>query len=152
MSLLNLTRLLCVDAAPTHAQQASAALRSPVHYGLPAASDTQHSMLQELSAGLLQQASVRRTALKAPAAAAAVRYQRPSWPCQLDARRAQRQILQLLAFRPEWREDGLATRMERWAQRSDVVAWRLDSVRRKRKHKMNKHKHRKRRKAQRHKT
>lgn len=123
-----------LSAAPTHAQQAAAALRRPFQHGLPATCEPQHSMLQQMAAALPELAAVRQTPPRF-----AVRGRQPqSWPCQVDAQRSQRQILQLLAARPAAEDQSLAARLERWAQRSDAVEWRMDSVRRKRKHKMNK--------------
>jgi hypothetical protein len=131
-------------AAPTHAQQATAALCSPVQHGLSASCEAElHGMQQRLSsAAILQQAFIRQPGVKhvaAQSATAAGRRRQSSWPCQLAARRAQQQVLQLLAHRaPLQQEQALAARMERWAQRSGSEDMLMDSVRRKRKHKMNK--------------
>lgn len=131
-------------AAPTHAQQATAALCSTIQHGLSATGEAEnHDICQQpFSAGILQQAFIRQ-----PASSAATAQSTPvaggrrpaSWPCQVAARRAQRQLLQLLAYRPSPQQElALAARMERWAQRSGAEEMHMDSVRRKRKHKMNK--------------
>ena len=144
--LVDLTcQLSLLLAAPTHAQQATAALWSTIQHGMSATGEAQEHcgrLEQPFSAAILQQAFIRQPALSAAAAhsTAAAGGRRPaSWPCQVVARRAQRQVLQLLAHRhPLQQELAMAARMERWAQRSGAEEMHMDSVRRKRKHKMNK--------------
>ncbi len=143
--LVNLTcKFLLLLAAPTHAQQATAALWSTIQHGMFATGQADEHAIPQLpsSAAILQQAFIRQPALGAAAAqlTAAAGGRRPaSWPCQVAARRAQRQVLQLLAHRPPLQQElALAARMERWAQRSGAEEMHMDSVRRKRKHKMNK--------------
>lgn len=131
-------------AAPTHAQQATAALWSTIQHGMSATGEAEeHAIAQQaFPAAILQQAFIRQPASSAAAAqsTAAAGARRPaSWPCQVAARQAQRHVLQLLAHRPSLQQElALAARMERWAQRSGAEEMHMDSVRRKRKHKMNK--------------
>lgn len=141
---MSLTCISLLRAAPTHAQQATAALWSTIQHGISATGEAEEhgSHQQPFSTATLQQASIRQpisTAATAQSKAVAGGRRPASWPCQVAARRAQRQVLQLLAHRPPLQQElALAARMERWAQRSGAEEMHMDSVRRKRKHKMNK--------------
>ncbi len=150
-----------LHAAATDAQHAAQALCSQTSGSLSAQYDRLHGIAQQQDAAAIfaamQQAgspfprwrSGRHAAAAATLpshAAAAVKAASakfaPITASQREAQQALRLARRLAAA--EW--------AEHWEDNSRAIVWRMDSVRRKRKHKMNKHKHRKRRKAQRHKT
>jgi hypothetical protein len=150
--------------AATDAQHAARALGSQTSGSLSEQYDRLHSIAQRQDAAAMfaamQQAGspFPRWRSGSRAAAAAEAATLPSY-ASAAVKAASTKFAPLIAGQSEAQQ---ATQLVRrlaavewaahWEGNSVAVVWRMDSVRRKRKHKMNKHKHRKRRKAQRHKT
>lgn len=121
-----------MSTAATHAQQAAAALWSSPQHVQPAVHELQHSLMQQWPSRM---AEVHARQAAAEAVAAAADPQPLLMPYQLRSLQDHQQVTQLMAPQPDAQQAALAARMQRWAQRSTAVEWRLDSVRRKRKHK-----------------